>query len=155
MTDPAVAAETEPNSTEYAWAWVAYALYATGVFGFVPGPLIGLVVNYARRNAGEAGCAASHHRWLIRTFWWTVLWYLACLALILAGAWPIIGGLIDQAVRAGSDADEISIGIDWDAIFATIGGAMAGGLGIVVVWIWNTYRLLRGGFLLADRAPAP
>jgi flagellar biogenesis protein FliO len=40
-------------------------------------------------------------------------------------------------------------------LFTTVGAAMLGGLGMVVVWIWNLYRLMRGAFLLADRSPAP
>ena len=149
------AADAEPSSSEYSTAWVAYALQATGVFGFVLGPLIGLVISYARRDAEGAGFIASHHRWLIRTVWWTALGYLSCLAVIFAGAWPIISEVFREAVRAGGQAQEFSFGIAWDSIFATVGAAMLGGLGIVVVWVWNLYRVMRGGFLLADRRPAP
>jgi uncharacterized membrane protein len=149
------AADAEPSSTEYSIAWVAYALQATGVFGFLLGPLIGLVVSYARRGVAGAGFLASHHRWLIRTFWWSALGYLACLAVILFGAWPILSEIVRQAIRAGGQAQEFSFGIAWEAIFATVGAAMVGGLGLVVVWIWNLYRIVRGAFLLADRSPAP
>jgi uncharacterized membrane protein len=149
------AADAEPSSSEYSTAWVAYALQATGVFGFVLGPLIGLVISYARRDAEGAGFIASHHRWLIRTVWWTALGYLSCLAVIFAGAWPIISEVFREAVRAGGQAQEFSFGIAWDSIFATVGAAMLGGLGIFVVWVWNLYRIMRGGFRLADRSPAP
>jgi uncharacterized membrane protein len=149
------AADAEPSSTEYSTAWVAYALQATGVFGFFLGPLIALIESYVRRDADGAGYLASHHRWLIRTFWWTALGYLACLAVILAGAWPILSDLVREAIRSGGHADEFSFGIAWDSIFATVGAAMLGGLGMAVVWVWNLYRILRGGFLLADRSPAP
>jgi uncharacterized membrane protein len=148
-------ADAEPSSSEYSTAWVAYALQATGVFGFVLGPLIGLVISYARRDAEGAGFVASHHRWLIRTVWWTALGYLACLAVILAGAWPIISDVVREAVRSGGQAQEFSFAIAWDSIFATVGAAMLGGLGIFVVWVWNLYRIMRGGFRLADRSPAP
>ena len=148
-------ADAEPSSTEYSTAWVAYALQATGAFGFFLGPLTGLVISYVRRDADGAGYLASHHRWLIRTFWWTLAGYLACLAVILAGAWPILSDLVRAAIRSGGHAHEFSFGIAWDSIFATVGAAMLGGLGMVVVWIWNLYRILRGGFLLADRSPAP
>jgi uncharacterized membrane protein len=149
------ASGAEPSSSEYSTAWVAYALQATGVFGFVLGPLIGLVISYARRDAEGAGFVASHHRWLIRTVWWTALGYLACLAVILAGAWPIISDVVREAVRSGGHAQEFSFAFAWDSIFATVGAAMLGGVGIVAVWIWNLYRIMRGAFLLADRSPAP
>jgi uncharacterized membrane protein len=149
------AAEADPSAAEYSAAWVAYALQATGAFGFVLGPLIALVVSYVRRNAADAGYVASHHRWLIRTFWWTLAWYLLCLAVIVGGAWPIIGEIVREAIRSGGQAQEFSFGLAWGAIFATVGAAMLGGLGMLVVWIWNLYRLLRGGFVLADRRPMP
>lgn len=149
------AADAEPSSTEYSVAWVAYALQATGVFGFLLGPLVGLVISYVRRDAAGAGYLASHHRWLIRTVWWTALGYLACLVVIFLGAWPIISEIFREAIRTGGRAQEFSFGLAWHSIFATVGGAMLGGLGIVVVWIWNLYRIMRGGFLLADRSPAP
>jgi uncharacterized membrane protein len=155
MSSETIAPNNEPSGTEYSTAWVAYALQATGVFGFVLGPLTGLIISYIRRDADQAGFVASHHRWLIRTFWWTLAWYLLCLAVILAGAWPIISEVLREAIRSGGRAQEFSFGIAWESIFATVGAAMAGGLGMVVVWIWNLYRIVRGGFRLADRSPMP
>lgn len=149
------AADAEPSSTEYSVAWVAYVLQATGIFGFLLGPLVGLIVSYVRRDAAGAGFLASHHRWLIRTVWWTGLGYLVCLAVILGAAWPIASEIVREAIRSGGQAQEFSFGIAWDSIFATVGAAMVGGLGIVVVWVWNLYRILRGALLLAERSPAP
>lgn len=155
MTAEALDPETEPSSTEYSTIWVAYVLAATGPLGFVIGPLAALVVNYVRRDAADAGYIATHHRWLIRTFWWTLGLYLLCLAVILAGAWQIIADVVIEALRTGGHAREFSFGFDWDSLFATLGAAMVGGLGILCVWIWNIYRILRGAFLLGDRRPAP
>lgn len=75
--------------------------------------------------------------------------------MILAGAWPIISDVIGQAIRSGGHVQEFSFGLAWQSLFATVGAAMLGGLGMVAVWIWNIYRLMRGAFLLADRSPAP
>lgn len=52
---------------------VAYALYAVGLFGFLLPSFLGLVLNYQRRNRSGV-CYGSHHRWMIRTFWWSVFW---------------------------------------------------------------------------------
>ena len=155
MTTEAIAPAAEPSSTDFSIAWVAYALQATGALGFVLGPLAAVVISYARRNAADAGYIASHHRWLIRTFWWTALWYLVCLAVIFGGAWPILSEIIGKAIDSGGAATEFSFGFSWQALFATAGTAMAGVTGIVIVWIWNIYRILRGAFLLGDRSPAP
>jgi hypothetical protein len=92
---------------------------------------------------------------LIRTFWWTALGYVVCLGLIVGAAWPMISEVVREAIRTGGNVQEFSFGIAWDVLFATVGAAMAGGLGLLVVWIWNLYRLMRGGFLLAERSPAP
>ena len=155
MTAETLAAETEPSSTEYSTIWVAYVLAATGSLGFVIGPLVALIINYARRDVADTGYIATHHRWLIRTFWWSLGLYLLCLAVILAGAWPIIADLVGGVIASGGNAGEFSIGFDWDSLFATVGAAMAGGVGILCVWVWNIYRLLRGAYLLGDRSPAP
>lgn len=49
---------------------IAYILHLIGaVTGLIS--IGALILNYVRRNQyGEA----SHHRWMIRTFWWTLLW---------------------------------------------------------------------------------
>jgi len=155
MTAEAFAAETEPSSTEYSTIWVAYVLAATGVLGFVFGPLVALIINYVRHDAEDAGFIATHHRWLIRTFWWSFGLYLLFLAVILASAWPILSDVLTDVIASGGNAREFSIGFDWDSLFATLGVAMAGGVGIFCIWIWNIYRILRGAYLLGDRRPAP
>jgi len=148
-------ADTEPSSSEYSTAWVAYALQATGVLGFLFGPLVGTIISYVRRDAADAGYVATHHRWLIGTFWWTLAGYLVCIAVILAGAWPILSDVLREAIRSGDHLSQFSLSVDWDSIFATVGAAMLGALGMVVVWIWNLYRIVRGAFRLADRSPVP
>ena len=51
---------------------VAYVLH---LFGTVVGitSIAALILNYVRLNQyGEP--LSSHHRWMIRSFWWAVLW---------------------------------------------------------------------------------
>jgi uncharacterized membrane protein len=60
---------------------ITYALYAlgllTGIFA-----IAGLIVAYIKRDDAVGTYLASHYSWLIRTFWWGVLW--TCIGLILA-----------------------------------------------------------------------
>ena len=58
--------------TDRTMALVAYILH---LIGSVTGVLsIGaLILNYFRRNE-YTDALASHHRYMIRTFWWTVFW---------------------------------------------------------------------------------
>ncbi|CAN5201444.1 hypothetical protein BH24PSE2_BH24PSE2_08980 [soil metagenome] len=68
---------------------IAYVLHLFGSIAAVPS-LIGLVLNYLKRNA-SAPDLASHHQWMISTFWWAILWVIigTLLTLILVG-WLIL-----------------------------------------------------------------
>jgi len=52
---------------------IAYALYAIGLFGLLLPSLLALALNYQRRDR-SGSCYGSHHRWMIRTFWWGIFW---------------------------------------------------------------------------------
>lgn len=52
--------------------FVAYALHLVGAIAGVTS-LIGLLVNYAKRGSYD-DLFASHHRWMISSFWWALLW---------------------------------------------------------------------------------
>lgn len=52
---------------------ITYALYAlgllTGIFA-----IAGLIVAYIKRDDAAGTYLAEHYSWLIRTFWWGLLW---------------------------------------------------------------------------------
>jgi uncharacterized membrane protein len=50
----------------------AYGLHLLGAIAGVTS-IIGLILNYVRRNH-YGGLFDSHHRWMIRSFWWAILW---------------------------------------------------------------------------------
>jgi uncharacterized membrane protein len=54
---------------------MALAAYVLHLIGSVTGLLsiVALILNYVRRNEYDEA-SASHHGYMIRTFWWTVLW---------------------------------------------------------------------------------
>jgi uncharacterized membrane protein len=66
-------------------ALIAYVLHLVGSVAAIPS-LIGLVLNYMSRR-GYDDALASHHRYMIKTFWWTVLWMIVgwVLTLLLVG----------------------------------------------------------------------
>ena len=67
-------------------ATLVYALYAASILIGIT--LIGgLVVAYLKRDDAAGTWLESHYRWLIRTFWWSLLWCAigALTALILVG----------------------------------------------------------------------
>lgn len=148
--------DVQPPAAELSTIWVAYALHAAGAAGFFPGPVIGVIVNYVRCDDADTGLIASHHRWLIRSFWWILAACLLCTGVIVAGLWPLVGELARELIRSGGTSPQtISLDIRWQSVFATVGATTAGGLGFVVAWIWYVYRIVRGGLLLAQGRPAP
>jgi uncharacterized membrane protein len=73
---------------------VCYVLHLIGAVAAVPS-VIGLVLNYGKRGGVES-LLGSHHRWMIRSFWWALLaitigvltWRLFFLGVLVCGmAW--------------------------------------------------------------------
>src|SRR5690554_5863581 len=62
----------------------AYILHLVGAVTGV-GSIIALILNYVRRD--RFGIWDTHHRWMIRSFWWGLLWTIigACLIFVLVG----------------------------------------------------------------------
>lgn len=62
-----------PTESTIQIAHITYALYAlgmvTGIFA-----IAGLIVAYIKRDDVAGTYLASHYSWLIRTFWWGLLW---------------------------------------------------------------------------------
>jgi uncharacterized membrane protein len=158
MSSPFATAATPiavPPTKEFTAAWIAYLSYALSTFLFWPA-IVGLIINYSKRGHAGTGFIDSHHRWMIRSFWYSQLAFLFFFLLLLAGLWPTVSDIARQVAATGQiDPESFSINIDWSAIFTTVGGAMAGGLGIALTWFWYIYRLARGMFGLADARPMP
>ena len=59
--------------------------------------VIALIVNYVKRADEHDAVYASHHNYMIATFWWTILWLVVTsplwILLVLPGAiaWTIVG----------------------------------------------------------------
>jgi uncharacterized membrane protein len=60
---------------------VVYALQALS-FAFGVTALVGLIINYIKRDDVAGTVYQSHFDWQIRTFWWGLLW--AVIGLVLA-----------------------------------------------------------------------
>jgi uncharacterized membrane protein len=67
-------------------ALIAYVLHLVGAVTGITS-IIGLVINYIKRHDGSA-VADSHHSWMIRSFWWALLWWV-----IGALTWVFIIGI--------------------------------------------------------------
>lgn len=150
MTQPASSSSASPAAAGNDAAWVAYALHAVGYLSVVMWLAVaGLIVNYVKRGEARGGIADSHHEWLIRTFWYGLLWHLLSLGALLWSAWPVVRTVLRSASTEGA------VVINWETIFAVIGAATLGGAGLFATWIWLMYRVIRGAYRLANAQPMP
>jgi uncharacterized membrane protein len=85
-----------PSASLVSWTQAIYALHAlslvTGILGaatvigaFLIGwpSVIALVLSYIKRGDARGTWLDSHYRWLLRTFWFGLLWTVVCLAFVV------------------------------------------------------------------------
>ncbi len=53
---------------------ITYALFALGLLSAGLIAVAGLVVAYIKRDDASGTYLRPHYDWLIRTFWWSILW---------------------------------------------------------------------------------
>jgi len=75
-------------------ALIAYVLHLFGAIVMLPS-IIGLILNYVSRH-GYGDVPSSHHAWMIRSFWWALLF----LAIGWLTWWLVIGWVICIAAWA-------------------------------------------------------
>lgn len=80
---------------------VLHLIYALYALSFVNGltAVVGVIIAYAKRNDARGSWQASHFDWLIRTFWWGLLFMVlgavatvvvvGFLIMFLAGVWIV------------------------------------------------------------------
>jgi uncharacterized membrane protein len=155
MSTSFTATPAVPPTKEFAAAWIAYALYAASAILFWPA-LIALIISYSKRGHVELGFIDSHHRWMLRSFWYSQLAYLFFFVLVLVGIWPMVSDIAQQVINTGQwGNDTFNLDINWRSIFTTVGAATLGLLGIAATWFWFLYRMARGMLALADARPLP
>lgn len=55
--------------------FVAYVLDALAIFTGVAA-IAGVIISHIKVREAENEAIKTHHRWLIRTFWWTIVWLI-------------------------------------------------------------------------------
>ena len=80
----------ETNSDQRLIALIAYGLYALALFGPLVPSVAAVIINYLKAD-DSLPLYRSHHQWMIRTFWWALLWCVigGVLVLILIG-WAVL-----------------------------------------------------------------
>src|SRR5690349_8828508 len=70
-------------------ALVAYLLHLIGPFSAYLLNVAAVVINYLKRDTASETWA-THHRWMIRTFWWGLVWFSLAILTFLVGVGVII-----------------------------------------------------------------
>lgn len=60
---------------------VLYALHTVAPFTFWTLALVAVIVNYVKRADESDALYARHHGYMIRTFWWAILWLVLSIPL--------------------------------------------------------------------------
>jgi uncharacterized membrane protein len=80
------------------------ALIGSGLVHFAPlagiAGIVGVIVAYVKRGDARGSWLESHFSWLIRTFWWSLLWDLIAVVLWVLLAIVLVGFLIGPAILA-------------------------------------------------------
>ena len=72
-------------------AMVVYILQALGFFNGITW-IVGVIIDYVKKDEAAGTWLESHYRWQIRTFWWGLLWGVigSILLLILVGWFVLV-----------------------------------------------------------------
>ncbi len=64
--------------------FIAYALDSIAIF--VPvAAIASVIISHIKINEAQSEAIKTHHRWLIRSFWWTLLWLAIGAPLYIVG----------------------------------------------------------------------
>ena len=96
-----------PDEGLVAWTHVIYGLHSLGVligvasaatvvgaFVFSLPSIVAVVLSYLKRGEAAGTFLESHYRWLIRTFWFAVLWGAIAVVVTLVLVLTIVGILL-------------------------------------------------------------
>jgi len=102
--------EDSPRAPEeglVAWTHVIYGLHAlavligvtsaatvVGAFVFSLPSIVAVVLSYLKRGEAAGTFLESHYRWLIRTFWYAVLWGAIAIVITLVLVLTMVGILV-------------------------------------------------------------
>jgi uncharacterized membrane protein len=82
MNEVNVELNEEKNRSLKGLTQLVYILYALSYFGFVPA-IVGIIINYVKKEEVAGTWLESHFRWQMRTFWFGLLWAVIGIATFL------------------------------------------------------------------------
>ena len=97
MAETNFAEFTEKSANDRTFMYVLYGLHTVAWASMGTLAVIAVILNYIKRTDETDAVYASHHNYMIATFWWTVLWLVVTaplwLLFVLPGAlaYTIVG----------------------------------------------------------------
>ena len=119
---------------------VTYLLYVVSYFTAGLLWIVPIVMNYAKRNDAERTWLATHFDWQIKTFWYSIVFF-------------VIGGMLLIFALGG-----LGVSVMVDSGNAAIVSILLTGLGLMIIFftvIWHLYRIIRGWIALTGNRPVP
>lgn len=97
MSEDAIVPNEERLKSLRNLAQTVYGLYALSYFAGVTA-IVGIIINYVKKEEVAGTWLESHFRWQIRTFWFGMLWAF----IGAATAFILVGLLFCSLISAGS-----------------------------------------------------
>ncbi len=83
MNDSIVSVQDTAPEGERTILLITYILYALVPFSVGLTSVVGVIINHIKIGDTASPFIRSHHLWLMRTFWYTLLWLVICGALMV------------------------------------------------------------------------
>src|SRR5699024_10183034 len=77
LMNQSISNRTEGSGSDRNILWLAYILHGLAFFNGVTA-IAGAIINHIKYAEGGDAIIASHHRWLLRTFWCALPWAVLC-----------------------------------------------------------------------------
>lgn len=94
MSDNLEGTAEQATESERTTLTIAYVLHIGGPFTAFVLSVAGAVLNHIKAAETQNHYIRSHHVWMLRTFWWTLLWSILCIPLFFV----VVGFFLYAAV---------------------------------------------------------
>ncbi len=122
---------------------VTYGLYLFSYFTAGLSWLVAIVLNYLYRPEMRGTWLESHVNWQTNTFWFSIVWFVIGIVLLMSG--------FGLGLGAGIWSTPIV-----PVARVAVSGVLIGIAGValcVITALWHLYRVIRGWIALADGQP--
>lgn len=128
------------TDTDITFNHASYALYLVSYFTVGLTWIIPIMMNYIKRDSARGTWLYSHYDWQIKTFWYSIFFWVLGLVLLFFGFGGVVFGVLTNSTTAMGSSFLMG---------------MVGLLILGITLIWHLYRIARGWVALTNRRPVP